>query len=79
MAPAIREDGIQFRIHPNDHNPPHVHVIVDNEEYRIRLDTDEFMGEVPPKPRKIMDAYWKHRDELVAQWKAYERERGEQT
>ena len=76
MAAAIREGNLKFHVWPNDHPPPHVHVLVEGEEVRINLLTDEFMDEPPPgKRRAIMKAYRRHRNALVQLWKEYEGQR----
>ena len=76
MAAAIHEGNIRFHVWPNDHPPPHVHVLVEGEEVRVNLLTDEFMDEPPPgKRRTILRAYRKHRQALLDLWKRYEAQR----
>ena len=59
MPVVVRTGEFRFIIHPNDHNPPHVHVrLSSGEEYRINLLAGDFM-EVPPRGmrRRVMRAY----------------------
>ncbi len=61
----------RFVINPNDHNPPHVHVMLtDGSEYRINLLSNEFMIMQPPRRREIMRAY---EENIVAIWSEWER------
>jgi len=51
-------------------------VLVEGEDVRINLLTDEFMDEPPPgKRRVILRAYRKHRQALLDLWKRYEAQR----
>ena len=38
MPTIFRQDGFQIRIYPNDHLPPHVHVIKGKGQAKISID-----------------------------------------
>ena len=38
---AFRQDGFKFIIYPNDHNPPHVHIIKAAAEAVIYLGSED--------------------------------------
>lgn len=60
----------RFVIHPNDHNPPHVHVILtDGSEYRIEIFSGEFIDS-PPRGmmRIIRKAYFENVEVILSEW-----------
>ena len=60
MPTVARFKGGRFAVNPNDHNPPHVHVFLDDgESCRIELLSGEFMDS-PPRgmERTIRRAYF---------------------
>lgn len=56
MPTVIKQDGFLVRIYPNDHIPPHVHVIKGDGEVRIdlgRVDLDSGEQLIPPSIMSI--------------------------
>jgi hypothetical protein len=61
----------------NDHNPPHFHVIYQEDEALVDIKTLEILQGHLPKRAKILAIEWaiEHRDELMSNWqKASDRE-----
>ena len=54
----------------NDHNPPHFHVIYQDNEALIDINTLKIMNGSLPKRAKSLAVEWaiEHRDELLANW-----------
>lgn len=76
VADAIRVEGIgHFIVHPNDHNPPHVHVqpFGRDVDLRFSLETGDLLDERPPGVRskhvkKMKKALLDIHAELGAWW-----------
>ncbi len=70
--PLIKDFGsFKIRIHPGDHNPPHVHVVGPEFETLIKIaDGNAFKGDVLPKPVavKVEKFIAGQRDFLTAEW-----------
>jgi hypothetical protein len=70
------EGGISVHVWPNDHPPPHVHILKksepDNQYIKINLETAELEGELPPwadsKQLKRMKALVRRHHQLFAEW-----------
>ncbi|MGB7203009.1 MAG: DUF4160 domain-containing protein [Pyrinomonadaceae bacterium] len=43
MPTILRQDGFEFRIRLNDHDPPHVHVFLRDGEAKIEISKAEVM------------------------------------
>lgn len=54
----------------NDHNPPHFHVIYQDNEALIDINTLKIMNGSLPKRAKSLAIEWaiEHRDELLTNW-----------
>jgi hypothetical protein len=64
-------DGVEIRIWPNDHDPPHFHVRCAHAEACYRIDTCERLrGQLSPREERIV-RYWhsQRREDLLAIWK----------
>ena len=73
MPTVVEYRGIKFVVHPNDHNPPHVHVkLSSGAECRINLESGDFM-DTPPAgtQRAILRMYRDNVEEIVGKWEEY--------
>lgn len=62
--------GILIRMYYDDHNPPHIHAIYNNETACFTLDGELLDGGIPKKQRKLVEAWIEiHHDELEANWR----------
>jgi hypothetical protein len=72
MSPTVlTESGYQFKIYPNDHPPPHVHVIRAEKEAKVTLDPIEVKSNYGFNQREIgdiLDMIEKHQEALLAEW-----------
>jgi hypothetical protein len=70
MPEISRFYGIIIRMFYNDHNPPHFHVIYQDNEALIDINTLKIMNGSLPKRAKALAIEWaiEHRDELLANW-----------
>ena len=70
MPEISRFYGIIIRMFYNDHNPPHFHVIYQNDEALIGIKTLEVLEGRLPKRAKTLAIEWaiEHRDELLNNW-----------
>lgn len=70
MPEISRFYGIIIRMFYNDHNPPHFHVIYDENEALIDIKTLEILEGRLPKRAKALAIEWaiEHRDELMTNW-----------
>jgi len=70
MPEISRFYGIIIRMFYNDHNPPHFHVIYQDNEALIDINTLKIMNGSLPKRAKSLAIEWaiEHRDELMANW-----------
>lgn len=70
--PTIKDFGsFKVRIHPGDHNPPHVHVVGPDFESLVRIaDAMPFRGDPLPKrvAAKVEAFMAKNRDRLMSEW-----------
>ena len=59
-----------MRIHQRDHDPPHCHVVRDDGEFRVLLDTLEtfFQEDASKLDRKIRKCLRKHQDDMIEAW-----------
>lgn len=66
----IEKGSVSFVIHPNDHEPPHVHVRCPDQEASIRIDSGEILaGSIKGKLLKPATRWiTKNRDELMEKW-----------
>ncbi len=70
MPEISRFYGIIIRMFYNDHNPPHFHVIYQNDEALFDIKTLEILEGRLPKRAKTLAIEWaiEHRDELLSNW-----------
>lgn len=61
MPTVIQQDGFAFRIYPNDHPPPHVHVYKAGTWAKIRIET-------PERPTRILAGTMSPGDTTRALW-----------
>lgn len=78
MPEISRFYGIIIRMFYNDHNPPHFHVIYQNDEALIDIKTLKILEGRLPKRAKTLAIEWaiEHRDELLNNW---QKARGHET
>lgn len=77
MPEISRFYGIIIRMFYNDHNPPHFHVIYQDNEALVDIITLEILEGKLPKRAKSLAIEWaiEHRNELINNWqKASDRE-----
>ena len=70
MPTVSRFDQGRFVVYPNDHNPPHVHVMLtDGSSCRIELLSGDFMDDPPRgRRREIMKAYYENVEAIWSEW-----------
>lgn len=62
--------GILIRMYYDDHNPPHIHAVYNNETACYTFDGEILEGDLPKKQKKLVEAWIElHRDELKANWR----------
>ena len=62
--------GILIKMYYDDHNPPHIHAIYNDDKACFDLEGKIFQGSLPLKQRKLVEAWMViHHDELIADWK----------
>lgn len=75
MSPTVAiEKGYKLRIYPNDHNPPHVHVIKDKKLVKVYLNPIEVMknyGFNVKQVGSILKLVKKYQEELIEEWDQY--------
>jgi hypothetical protein len=71
-VPTVKDFGsFKVRIHPGDHNPPHVHVVGPEFETIIRIrDAVPIRGDALPRAvaRRVAAFISRNRDRLMAEW-----------
>lgn len=70
---SIRVNTLRLVIYPNDHGPPHVHVMGPGWELKVRLKEPPELIAVLGKPKsaeltRAMQAVWEHLWELTNLW-----------
>ena len=70
MATVARFNWGRFVVNANDHNPPHVHVILtDGSEYRIEILSGEFIDSpLGGMMRVIRKAYFENAEAILGEW-----------
>lgn len=70
MPEISRFYGIIIRMFYNDHNPPHFHVIYQENEAIVDIQTLEVLSGFIPKRAKLLIMEWAldHREELISNW-----------
>jgi hypothetical protein len=72
MSPTVlSQNGYQIKIYPNDHPPPHVHVIRAEKEAKVSLDPIEVKTNYGFNQRAIgdiLDMIEAYQEELLAAW-----------
>ena len=70
MPEISRFYGIIIRMFYNDHNPPHFHVIYQEDEAIIEIKTLEILEGHLPKRATSLVIEWaiEHREELIKNW-----------
>jgi hypothetical protein len=70
MPEISRFYGIIIRMFYNDHNPPHFHVIYQEDEALIDIKTLEILDGKLPNRAKTLAIEWaiEHREELMSNW-----------
>lgn len=70
--------ALKFKIHANDHPPPHVHVEGLGASVRVNLATLEFMDERTEFSKKslllILTEVTRRKDELLEEWMRFHEE-----
>ena len=66
-----RINNLKIHIYPNDHNPPHFHVLTDNINASFNIKTGELIkGTIDPRDQKRINYFYKNnRDILLGIWK----------
>lgn len=72
--PSIRVGSLRLTVYPNDHAPPHAHVIGPGWEIRVEINSPPSLLSIKgaPKTADIAAALWavhQHRAELEAIWR----------
>jgi hypothetical protein len=68
MAFHVKCANALIRIHQRDHDPPHCHVLVDNQpESKVLLRTLRVF-EGPPLLKKVKKCLKKHQKEMLESW-----------
>jgi hypothetical protein len=64
-------NNLKIHIYPNDHNPPHVHVLTDNIDASFNIKTGELIkGTIEPKDQKRIKYFYENqRENLLEIWK----------
>ena len=70
---SIRVNALRLVIYPNDHGPPHVHVLGPGWELKVRLKEDPVLVSVLGKPKseeisKGLEAVREHLWHLTSLW-----------
>ncbi len=62
--------GITVRMHFNDHEPPHVHVLHEDKEAVVEINTGELLhGSLKPQAKRMIKEWLDiHREELLLSW-----------
>ena len=64
--------GIEIKMYfiQKEHNPPHIHAIMQGKDVPVLIETGEIMeGSFPPKGREMVKEFVLiHRDELLEMW-----------
>ena len=74
MPTIINKDGFRIIIYPDDHLPPHVHVIKDNEEVKIDLGNNDISPSIieawmnKKSTKKAMQIVMENQDILLKAW-----------
>ncbi len=63
-------DGVKIQMFYNDHEPPHFHAIIGNDEALVAIRSlDVIRGSLPPaKLRRVLDWASDHQGELALNW-----------
>ncbi len=72
--PCLKQiQGIKVEMYFNDHLPPHVHILYNEFEELIEIETFRtYVGEVPPKQRKLAVTWMEaHQDFLRNKWEEF--------
>ena len=64
-------NNLKIHIYPNDHNPPHFHVLTDNIDASFNIKTGELIkGTIEPKDQKRIKYFYENqRENLLEIWK----------
>ncbi len=74
MPTVARFDWGRLVVNANDHNPPHVHVMLtDGSEYRMNLLSSDFMDTQRPRGRLRRDIERAYRENILEIWIEWER------
>jgi hypothetical protein len=73
MMASMRVKSLRLVIYPNDHGPPHVHVLGPGWEMKVRLKEPPELVAVLGKPKTSeltegLEAVWQHLWELTNLW-----------
>ena len=70
--PSFRAGGYRFFFYSNDHDPPHVHVVIDGYEIRLLIQDgtplDAYSNPSGSKIRKVGEVVAAHSEELQELW-----------
>ena len=56
MPTVLRQEGFEFRIRTNDHDPPHVHVFLRDGEAKINIESGEVVRVWRMRPADVQRA-----------------------
>ena len=74
MPTVARFDWGRFVVNVNDHNPPHVHVIMtDGSAYRMNLISNDFMDTQRPRGTLRREIERVYRENVLAIWSEWKR------
>lgn len=70
MPTLSRFFGIEIRMHPSDHNPPHFHAVYGEYEALMEIETMAVCRGALPRRAFVLVLEWAmlHRNELRANW-----------
>jgi hypothetical protein len=73
MPTLLRIGKFAFRLYPNDHPPPHIHVVTSEGEARVQLHPEVALlgvgGLKKPDAVKAMNLTRQHQDLLLRAWR----------
>ncbi len=63
----ILDFKIRIEIRPKEHSPPHFHVIIDNNDYSVSIETGEILkgGKIRKRNRKAINSWYNQNRRLI--------------
>ena len=73
MPSIFNEQGFRGMVYPNDHEPPHVHVVKNRSSIKIEVDNFEIIGidgDIPKRQdvNKAIKLAKKYQDAIIEKW-----------